>query len=406
MTWQGTAAAKFRKMANPPDPVAALRGMAMEPDPWQERLLRDQARHIGVMASRQAGKALPLDTPIATPDGWTTMGAIRVGERVFDQDGRPCTVTAISPVMRNPVLRVTFSDHSEIVADGGHLWTVLDHAARSNMQRKEGRIPADWHRWQSRRIAQVVPIAAQGKPRCAEDKCERPTRAMRLCTKHYQRVVNGVETSGRLDRPNPTARTITTEDMVQQLTIGSRGDTNLSIPATLALDLPSAILPIDPYTLGVWLGDGNSNDGRITKAECDSEIVERIRAAGYVVEPRPRPGGSMQWLVRGLHVQLRMTGLLHNKHIPAPYLRASIEQRMELLRGLMDTDGYADPLKLSCEFTTVREVLADGFCELATSLGLLPLRVRGTALLNGREIGPKWRINVCPSFVPFHLKRA
>lgn len=70
-----------------------------------------------------AGKALALDTPIATPEGWSTMGALQVGSRVFDDQGTPCNVTAVTPVMTGrPCYRVEFSDGAVIVADADHQW--------------------------------------------------------------------------------------------------------------------------------------------------------------------------------------------------------------------------------------------------------------------------------------------
>src|SRR5438270_5989999 len=77
-----------------------------------------------VIAGRPAmGKALALDTPLATPTGWTTMGEVRVGDELLDGDGRPTTVVAATNVMQHrPCYRVTFSDGSVIVADAQHQW--------------------------------------------------------------------------------------------------------------------------------------------------------------------------------------------------------------------------------------------------------------------------------------------
>lgn len=84
-----------------------------------------QVDSIVMMSSAQVGKALALDTPIATAEGWTTMADIRVGDTVFDDQGQPCRVTFVSPIMDwRPCYRVVFSDGSTIVADADHLWTV------------------------------------------------------------------------------------------------------------------------------------------------------------------------------------------------------------------------------------------------------------------------------------------
>lgn len=80
---------------------------------------------VVIMSSSQVGKALALDTPIATPEGWTTMGEVQVGDVIFDETGAPCRVTAATGVMLDrPCYRVRFSDGSEIIADADHLWAV------------------------------------------------------------------------------------------------------------------------------------------------------------------------------------------------------------------------------------------------------------------------------------------
>jgi replicative DNA helicase len=87
-----------------------------------------KAADLVIIAGRPSmGKALALDTPIPTPNGWTTMGALRTGDRVFDDRGRPCTVTYATPVMLgHPCHELLFSDGEAIVADADHLWAVAD----------------------------------------------------------------------------------------------------------------------------------------------------------------------------------------------------------------------------------------------------------------------------------------
>ncbi|HEV8035544.1 phage terminase large subunit family protein [Yoonia sp.] len=80
---------------------------------------------VVIMSSSQVGKALALDTPLATPTGWTTMGDVQVGDILFDETGAPCRVTGATDVMRNRrCYRVRFSDGSAIIADADHLWAV------------------------------------------------------------------------------------------------------------------------------------------------------------------------------------------------------------------------------------------------------------------------------------------
>ncbi len=92
--------------------------------------------HVLIAGATGAGKALALDTPIPTPRGWTTMGEVQPGDEVFDENGRPCTVTAATPVMLGrPCYEVEFSDGTVIVADAEHLWRTSTAAGRQQRAR-------------------------------------------------------------------------------------------------------------------------------------------------------------------------------------------------------------------------------------------------------------------------------
>lgn len=139
-------------------------------------------------------------------------------------------------------------------------------------------------------------------------------------------------------------------------------------------DLPDAVLPIDPYVLGVWLGDGNSNGARYyAHADDMAEMSEHIERAGYelgevALDSRPNVNTTRRNII-GIYKPLRESGLLGNKHIPAAYLRASYQQRLSLLQGLMDTDGHIGAAR-QIGFTTSNMRLSDEFSELLRSLGI------------------------------------
>ena len=259
-----------------------------------------------ILAARPAlGKALALDTPIATPSGWITMGDIRPGDDVLDEQGRPTRVVAISETWHDrPCYRVTFSDGSSLVADEQHEWLTQTRASRKSAQ-----------------------AAAVGYNR---------TRNQRT----FAQVRTTAEIARTLRCPTQDARL------------------NHSIVNTRPLDLPDADLPIAPYVLGVWLGDGTSAAAHFTSA--DPEIAMFIEAEGLDV---PYLGN-----------------LRYNKHIPRPYLRASEEQRRALLAGLLDTDGTITSSG-NVQLTTTARRLADEAYELIVSLGyrcsISTKRVRG-----------------------------
>jgi phage terminase large subunit-like protein len=332
-------------------PKGPKRGQRFLLEPWEVWFLRcifgweDAVTHlprfhkITAFIPKGNGKALALDTPIPTPSGWTAMGDIRAGDRVFDERGEPCIVVGATDVMRGrPCFEVEFAGGERIVADAEHQWETL---ARVN----------------------------------------RP---------------------GSRDRKKvPSVRIRTTREIADTLAFGSHGIRNHTVRVAGALNLPDAELPIPPYVLGAWLGDGDSDCARLTYALSDSEILGHIQAEGVTTDGRRKHSDSTGRSLLGsngrgqpgsLQSKLRVIGLLGNKHVPAPYLRASAGQRFALLRGLMDTDGCVSAGQGQCEFTSTNEGLARGVLEIAGSLGLRPTIAESRAALYGRDCGPKWRV--------------
>ncbi|WP_239455472.1 replicative DNA helicase [Nocardioides gilvus] len=296
-----------------------------------------------IVAARPAmGKALALDTPLPTPTGWTTMGEVAVGHELFDAQGRVTRVVAATDVMHErPCYEVTFSDGSVIVADAEHQWLTETRAAR--------------------------------KSKWAADH-------------QYNRARNQQIHSA----------VVTTEEIARTQRIGQEGRANHAVLNAGPLEGSAGSLPIDPYVLGAWLGDGHSAGGRITSET--PEIPMLIEGRGYecrshgglnygilvpkVVAPQkgtcPSCGERLSgaYLCRDCQAShgsftalLRSLGVLNNKHIPSPYLRASEAARRDLLAGLMDTDGTVVKGVGSCQFAVTSERLANDVYELIVSLG-------------------------------------
>lgn len=131
-------------------------------------------------------------------------------------------------------------------------------------------------------------------------------------------------------------------------------------------------LPIDPYLLGVWLGDGRNKNGEICGN--DSFIFEEIKRRGYQLgdDISGKNGRCPSHTVFGLMTELKKLNLLNNKHIPDIYLRSSYSQRLDLIRGLMDSDGYANPKRKQGHFVNCNEILSKNFKELLLSMGQRP----------------------------------
>lgn len=318
-----------------------------------------KVEQVVIMSSAQIGKALALDTPIPTPSGWSTMGSLEIGDEVFDEQGDVCRVTFATEVMLGrPCYVVEFSDGASLVADAEHQWFV----------ESDRRIPGQGY--------------------------------------------SGV---------------ITTEYLASTLKYGASGERNqYAIPVAGPVRCRPVDLPVDPYVLGAWLGDGNSASANITASAEDAEVMAgfleeaghhveisgektrtlhidrrrgsricarghdkdvvgrsgvsgcaecaRIRARNAIRRKYGNPEDPIPELRERnrLFTRLHGLGVLNRKHIPALYLRAGFDQRMNLLRGLLDTDGTVSARGGRVEFCTTVAALRDGVLELIRSLGFKP----------------------------------
>jgi replicative DNA helicase len=310
-----------------------------------ERLYGLQPSSLVIVGARPAmGKALALDTPIPTPDGWTTMGSIEVGDRVFDESGSVCTVTYVSPVYRDRTCYlVEFDDGSSLVADAEHQWSVSDNP--------------------------------------------------------------------RLDNP----KVVTTQQMVDQGVRTGASRRRWHLRLTSPLDLQERELPVDPYVLGCWIGNGHKSGSGFTIGDDDvSHFVREFALAGYPLLYRggieygttPLAREVRRCSQRVLSRELDEAGLLRGaaKHIPAGYLRASFKQRLALLQGILDTDGDVDFAGRAELCLTSRE-LCSQIRELVCSLGHKPdqLQERTVRLLDGRQV-TAWRLAWTPLDPVFRLE--
>lgn len=131
-------------------------------------------------------------------------------------------------------------------------------------------------------------------------------------------------------------------------------------------------LPIEPYLLGVWLGDGRNRNCEIS---CnDIEIFDELSRRGHSLAKIRNDNHSNTKYVTVLETtnKLRNLNLLNNKHIPKIYFRASFKQRLDLLRGLLDTDGNVNTIRKQAVFTNCNKKLSDDVKELLLTLGQRP----------------------------------
>lgn len=356
----------------PLDTWAYLRHLGIDyvPTPRQQVFHNSSARARLYGGAVGGGKPLSTSTPIPTPAGWTTMGGLAVGDFVLSETGPPTRVIWKSEIQSQPTFRLTFSDGSTVVAGETHEWVTQTLAERERETRRSDEFRA------ARRAKR--PPRGKGK---RPDLAERNSRE----AKHGpDPVIQGVRT---------------TREIFETLFARNGKQLNHSISMHAPVELPEANLPLDPYVLGAWLGDGSKDCGTVTGI--DDGVFEQIASAGFIVA---RHANHPSRGVHGLAARLRAAGVLRNKHIPAAYLRASVAQRLALVQGLMDTDGYCDP-RGKCEFTNTNIRLADGMRELLLSLGIKATVCTGNATLRGRFISKKYRITFYSSLPVFRLKR-
>lgn len=283
-------------------------------------------------------KDLADDTPVLTTKGWSKHGDLKVGDYVYSPNGTTVKVVALSERYKNNhCLKITMVDGEQIVCGAGHLWR----------------------------------IRRKSKHRTAPYSDKREVRF--------------------------TDEIVTTSQLKQLVDTGKRCDLGDCEP----LSNPAKKLPVDPYLLGAWLGDGTTGSARITCAYKDTELVNIIRARGIKAEERSSSNensGSYQLgergtRSRGIAFELRQLGVLNSKHIPEQYLKSSIDQRMWLLRGLMDTDGHCDKTRGTATFCNTNQQLAKDVYFLATGLGLKPRFRKHKAVLDGRFISDMWQVS-------------
>lgn len=174
---------------------------------------------------------------------------------------------------------------------------------------------------------------------------------------------------GGRDGLSPTPKRVLTTAQFEADLTEADGRLKWRIPVAAPWLGEAASLPLDPYLLGVWLGDGTSRRGEVTSA--DPEISTAFRAAGFETSYQYPAGAATTHGIPGLVTILKSLGVLGKglKHIPESYLGADIASRLSLLQGLCDTDGTVAKNGSQQTFTSTCEALARDFKQLVSSLG-------------------------------------
>lgn len=261
----------------------------------------------------QHGKLVSDDTPVLTTRGWVNHGDLRVGDYVFGLDGKPKKVTFVHPKYIADTLVTTKNGHTFKVHHN-HEWVVHDRA-------KAGR---------------------------------------------------------------PMIK-IETHEMAKALhhggTLGKRGHSyRYSLPKVAPLEGLDLVAPVDPYTLGLWLGDGTTTKPYITMSKDDmSEVLPHIKYDVHHIYVHKTTGALTVNFGHEMAEDFRRLGVMasgndygvRSKHIPAEYFLLPIEQRLELLAGLIDSDGYTYAENGRTVFSTCDKQLAEDVSTLVATFGII-----------------------------------
>ena len=277
-------------------------------------------RFVLFKAANQIGKGFDTDELVQTPSGFKRIGDLVIGDYVYGMDGKKTKVIGFPYQGKLPLYKVTFDDGCEINVNKEHLW-----------------------------------ICKTSKER------------------FRKRYTKGLKT---WDNPSYNNWLVcSTEDIIQKgqyTPFPKCNGTKVSIPVTLPVELPEKVLPIDPYVLGLLIGDGSLVSG-VSFCTGDKEIKTLIDSKYDNTLKYRFDSGIFSGTLKNLNKYVRSLGLLgkhsDDKFIPIDYLNGSIYQRRELLKGLMDTDGSVYGNHSTLEYCTVSSQLKTDFVELVNSLG-------------------------------------
>lgn len=314
-------------------------------DRWAEPLERHEFCIIAARPGR--GKAQPHYSKILTPSGWSTMGEIKPGDYAIGANGKPQKVIAKHPQGVKKIVRVTFKGGESVDCCEDHLWKVSTRITRKN------------------------------------------------------------------DRPQVV---MSCKDMInhglKSMIGGARQEFSVCHVDPIEFDAKADRLPIAPYLLGVILGDGCLSSSSVIVCNPERDIMRRcsmLLPHGDIIVERDTKKHCLTWAIRKTKrssmsknktcESLCSLGLQgtdsFTKFIPNNYLTASIDDRIALLRGLIDTDGHCDT-GMRFEFSTVSDAIKDGVVWLVRSLGgvcRVDQRTTTFSYKGEKRLGaPSWRV--------------
>lgn len=283
--------------------------------PPQKEACFTKANEILYGGACGGGKAELIQGVIMTPFGERVLGGLKVGDRICCPFGGSQEIIHLTPIEKLPVFKVTFNDDTSVTCSGNHLWRYWLAGRKTKQQKRH-----------------------------------------------------------EFNDGLPGARIATTEQ-IKHLLENSYYDLKIPLtkPAQFTKSYKVDMRPIHPYVLGVLLGDGCLTQKRLTVCKPDEPIFDKTGELGLITSPAKDSKGNRSIINSPeIYDNLSKLGLAHSyansKFIPEYYKLAPIQERFELIRGLFDTDGYADE-RGHIQYTTVSEKLALDTAWVLRSLG-------------------------------------
>ena len=340
---------------------------------WRDayrKIIAEDKIECALGGSIGCGKAACLDSYLVGPNGYFKMKDVKVGDLVAGQDGKFYHVTSIWPQGKIPVYKITFSDHTSVRCSIDHLWNVR----RTDRPSKKQPYPNPSYVYE--------------------------TKSVRWLLQQDLKIGRG-----RVDKH------------------GHKLEQNkFAIPCTLPVQFNNGIeLPLDPYLLGILIADGGLSGSNVDISIYEQDIKDKVSCicdkygcelilekesethkelGDFRIVGKTRGSNPILKAIKQLSLNVKSV----EKHIPKEYLLSTVENRLELLRGMFDGDGYVERGRYM--YSTSSKQLYDDFCFLIYSLGGTVNVTEGKEAYRYVDNGNKIKSSYLNYEFTFHLPKA
>jgi hypothetical protein len=308
---------------------------------------------IVVAGESNSGKGHPHGTKILTDTGWKNVEDLSIGECMYSENGEPITLLNIFHRGIQECYKFTFNDGTSIETDKEHIWSVLHGYGRIHKTTGHGNINKKFGEYQLK----------------------------------------------------------TTNEIVQYCGCGTVPEgKRFVLPQLKPIQFKERSVPLNPYLVGVLLGDGGLTESTIRISSVDQEILDSFTTAGFKLDHENGCDYRILGMVPIIK-SLNLWGLKSNqKFVPSEYLFNTVENRVDVLSGLLDSDGYITKDRVAIEFVSVSKQLADDVVFLVRSLGgrAVCSSKQTTYTHNGNKMNGQqaYRVSIkMNNICPFKLKR-